>query len=238
MVAQSGLHVIVTIIALNRLGYTTFLISTRLASPALVQLLTLADCRTVLTTPTYEPVLAEVSKEREIVTLPLIMHSDYYGKTAPVVTRAYDPESETKKVAVIIHSSGSTGLPKPIYLTNYSIVSAAAVHMNMRALLTSPLFHSHGFYEVFRSIYSKKPLYIYNYALPLTNQNVVKAVEYVKPEIFHTVPYVIKMVAESEEGIQTLTSIRLILYGGSSFPEDLGNQLVKRGVFLAANYGV
>lgn len=229
---------IITIIALNRLGYSTFLMSTRLASPALVQLLKLANCQTVLTTPTYEPVLAEVAKERELVTLPMIMHSDYYGKSAPAVSRKYDPERESKKVAVIIHSSGSTGLPKPIYLTNYSCVSAFAVHMNMRGLLTSPLFHSHGFYEVFRAIYSKKPLYIANYALPLTSQSVVQVVKYAKPEIFHTVPYVIKMVAESEEGIQTLASLRIILYGGSSFPDDLGHQLVRRGVFLAANYGV
>ncbi|KAK1499486.1 hypothetical protein CCUS01_00211 [Colletotrichum cuscutae] len=213
ILAHSGLHVVITIMALSRLGYAVFLVSTRLQSPGIARLCELADCSAMLTTSNFHPVLAEVQQERELVVLPLLSHSDYYGKDAPVFSRTYDPERESRKIAAIIHSSGSTGLPKPIYLTHKSCIGAFSVHMNMRAFIVSPLFHSHGFYETFRSIYSKKPIYYGNYNLPLTRQNLIQMINYVKPEIFHVVPYVVKLLAETDEGIQALASVKLVLFG-------------------------
>lgn len=237
MLGQSGIHVVVQIIALNRLGYSAFLISTRLACPAITQLLSLADCSTILTTPTFHPVLSEVQQNRQLEILPLLQPDDVFRHDVPRFVRDYSPEAESRKVAVIIHSSGSTGLPKPIYLTNGSCIGAFAVHMNMRGFLTSPFFHSHGFYEVFRSIYSGKQIYFTNYNLPLTRESVMAQLRAVRPEIFHCVPYVIKLLAESEEGIRMLADMKMVLYAGSGCPDDLGDRLVERGVNLCGNYG-
>ncbi|KAF2963977.1 hypothetical protein GQX73_g9592 [Xylaria multiplex] len=237
ILSQSGLHVVITIIGLSRLGYTVFLISTRLASPALERLIELTGCSTILTTPNFHATLAEVSKERQPTLVPILAHSDYYRKDAPAFVRLCDPEYENKKMAVILHSSGSTGLPKPIWLSHRSCIGAFALNMDMRSLLTSPLFHSHGFYELFRSIYSRKPIYLANYSLPLTRQSLVKILEHVKPELFHCVPYVVKLLAESDAGIRALAKVKMVLFAGSSCPDDLGDLLVSRGVNLVANYG-
>ncbi|KAI0531865.1 hypothetical protein GGR58DRAFT_492106 [Xylaria digitata] len=237
ILSQSGLHVIITIIGLSRLGYTVFLISTRLASPALDRLIKLTGCSIILTTPNFHATLAEVSKERQPTLVPILAHSDYYRKDAPAFVRLCDPEYENKKMAVILHSSGSTGLPKPIWLSHRSCIGAFALNMDMRSLLTSPLFHSHGFYELFRSIYSRKPIYLANYSLPLTRQSLVKILEHVKPELFHCVPYVVKLLAESDAGIRALAKVNMVLFAGSSCPDDLGDLLVSRGVNLVANYG-
>ncbi|KAI0968454.1 hypothetical protein F4678DRAFT_443048 [Xylaria arbuscula] len=237
ILSQSGLHVIITIIALSRLGYTVFLISTRLASPALDRLIELTGCSTILTTPNFHATLAEIPKERQPTLLPVLSHSDYYRKDALPFVRFYDAEYESKKIAVILHSSGSTGLPKPIWLSHRSCIGAFALNSNIRSLLTSPLFHSHGFYEVFRSIYSMKTIYLANYSLPLTRQNLLEMLDYVKPELFHCVPYVVKLLAESDAGIRALAKMDMVLFAGSSCPDDLGDLLVSRGVNLVANYG-
>ncbi|KAF6799434.1 nrps-like enzyme [Colletotrichum sojae] len=237
ILAHSGFHVIITIMALSRLGYAVFLVSTRLPSPAIAQLCDLANCSTMLTTPTFHPVLSEVQQTRQLDLLPLLKHSDYYGKAAPVFSRPYDPETETTKIAAIIHSSGSTGLPKPIYLTHRSCMGAFSTNMNMRAFIVSPLFHSHGFYETFRSVYSGKPIYIGNYDVPLTRRGLVDMLRRVKPELFHVVPYVLKLLAETDEGVRALADVRMVLFGGSSCPDDLGDRLVKAGVYLVGNYG-
>ncbi|KAH7139904.1 hypothetical protein B0J13DRAFT_478253 [Dactylonectria estremocensis] len=237
MLAPSGIHIIIQIIALNRLGYTSFLISTRLPSPAIKQLLELANCNTILTTSSFHPVLAEVQQQRPLEVLPLLMHSDYYGKDAPAFVRPYNPIKEADKVAVILHSSGSTGLPKPIFLTNKSCIAAASTNLDMRALLMSPMFHSHGFYEIFRSIYSAKPLYFCNYNLPVTRESLMRLLDAVKPDLFHCVPYIVKLLAEAEEGIRAMARMKLLLFAGSGCPDDLGDQLVAKGVNLAGNYG-
>lgn len=191
----------------------------------------------MLTTSNFHPVLAEVRQQRTLQILPLLVHSDYSHKSAPRFIRPYVPEKEVRKIAVIIHSSGSTGLPKPIYLTNRSCLAAFSTNLGMRALLTSPLFHSHGFYEVFRSIYSAKPIFLCNYELPLTRESVMQMIDAVKPDLFHCVPYVIKLLAEAEEGIRALAKVKLVLYGGSGCPDDLGDRLVEEGVYLCGNYG-
>ncbi|GAW27381.1 putative nrps-like enzyme [Rosellinia necatrix] len=237
ILCQSGLHVVISIIALNRLGYTVFLISTRLAGPALDRLIELTGCSAILTTPNFHATLAEVPKERQPTLFPTLSRSDYYRKDAPVFSRLCDAEYESKKIAVILHSSGSTGLPKPIWLSHKSCIGAFSLNSNMRSLLASPLFHSHGFYEVFRSIYARKTIYLANYSLPLTRQSLLKMLDYIKPELFHCVPYLVKLLAESDAGIRALAKVNMVLFAGSSCPDDLGDMLVSRGVNLVANYG-
>lgn len=203
----------------------------------MIRLLELAECDIVLSTLNFYPVLEEVKSELGTTVLQLLKHDEYYGVDAPSCHRAYDPEKETTKNIVIIHSSGSTGLPKPIYLTNRSCLAAFSTHLDRKALMTQPLFHSFGFYETFRSIYSGKPMYYFNYAFPLTKYNITMTLAAVKPDLLFCVPYVLKLLGESEEGIKALAEIDLVMYGGSACPDDLGDMLVKNGVNLVANYG-
>ena len=62
-------------------------------------------------------------------------------------------------------------------------------------------------------------------------------IRHTKPELLHCVPYVLKLVAESEDGVRCLADVKMVLFAGSSCPDDLGDRLVKNGVYLVANYG-
>lgn len=62
-------------------------------------------------------------------------------------------------------------------------------------------------------------------------------VDTVKPELFHVVPYMVKLIAESDLGVRCLANVKLVLFGGSACPDDLGDRLVAQGVNLVANYG-
>ena len=222
---------------LSRLGYAALLLSTRLAGPGLKRLLELAECETLLATEFFHPILEEVQKEQKLEVLEFLKREEYRSTDGPVLEIEIDREKEHEKVAIIIHSSGSTGLPKPIYLTHKSCLGAFATHLDMRALHTSPLFHSHAFYEMFRNIFSGKPIYFCNYGLPFTKDNLMVMIEHVKPEIFHCVPYILKLLAESEEGVRCLAKAKVVQYGGSACPDDLGDRLVQEGVMLVGNYG-
>ncbi|KAL6704711.1 hypothetical protein ACN47E_007993 [Coniothyrium glycines] len=237
ILAHSSLQFIVTLLGLSRLGYASLLLSTRLGSPALTRLLDLTGCDVVLTTPHFHPLLSKTQAERSVTVLDMLEHNEYYAVVAPAFDRQYDAEKENLKHAVIIHSSGSTGLPKPIYLTHRSCIATFGLHLDRKALMTQPLFHSFGFYETFRSIYSGKPMYYYNYSLPLTSQNLTDVLEHVKPELLFCVPYILKLLGETTKGIRCLAAVDLILYGGSACPDDLGNTLVAHNVNIAANYG-
>ena len=80
-------------------------------------------------------------------------------------------------------------------------------------------------------------MYYINYSHPLTKQSLSATIQYVKPDLLFCVPYVLKLLADSDDGIRCLAGIDLIMYGGSACPDDLGDRLVKHGVNVCANYG-
>ena len=91
--------------------------------------------------------------------------------------------------------------------------------------------------ELGRAFYTRRAMYIGNFSFPVTRQNLIAAMRVAKPEQITTVPYVLKLLAESDEGIAELAKARVVLYGGSACPDDLGDRLVARGVNLVGNYG-
>lgn len=107
----------------------------------------------------------------------------------------------------------------------------------MRAFVTLPLFHNHGIATMFRGFYASKRTVLNNTNLPLTNANLVSAMKAAKPESFHGVPYALKVLAESEDGIAALRSCKIVWFGGSSCPDELGDKLIQAGVYLVGHYG-
>ncbi|KAJ5953646.1 hypothetical protein N7454_000542 [Penicillium verhagenii] len=224
LLAGSSFEVILTFFALNRLGYAVFFLSTRLAGPAYARLLKMANCQQLI-----------IAKH-----LPILQRSDWLNlKVSPARFKRSGvvPSKEGKKIAWILHSSGSTGSPKPVFLTNFQTLANFRKTFGFSLFNISPLFHSHALMQLGRAFYSRATSYLGNHSLPVTFQNLFDALEAAQPQQISAVPYVIKLLAEKPEGIQILAKARLVLYGGSCFPEDLGDRLVAQGVNLAGNYG-
>ena len=53
----------------------------------------------------------------------------------------------------------------------------------------------------------------------------------------YAVPYVLKLLAETDEGIECLAGFEAVSYAGAAVPDDLGDRLVERGVNLVSFYG-
>lgn len=109
--------------------------------------------------------------------------------------------------------------------------------MNMKAFITLPLYHNHGICNLFRAVYSSKPIHLYNADLPLTKGYLTKILQGHEFEIFYGVPYALKLLAETEEGIVLLKQLKIVMYGGSACPDTLGDLLVSNGVNLVSHYG-
>lgn len=107
----------------------------------------------------------------------------------------------------------------------------------MKAFITLPLFHNHGICNLFRAIYSCKSIHLYNADLPLTKDHLMRVMEDNAFEIFYGVPYALKLLSESEDGVELLRQLKVVMYGGSACPDDLGNLLVDNDVNLVGHYG-
>jgi acyl-coenzyme A synthetase/AMP-(fatty) acid ligase len=140
-------------------------------------------------------------------------------------------------IGVLLIRLGSTGLPKPIYQPQKSCIANYAIHMDMNAFITLPLYHNHGICNFFRAIHSGKSIHIYNADLPLTQQHLTSILRKHNFEIFYGVPYALKLLAETDEGISLLRQLKIVMYGGSACPDTLGDLLVDNGVKLVGHYG-
>ncbi|KAJ5797836.1 uncharacterized protein N7503_007132 [Penicillium pulvis] len=241
LLAGSSFEVILTFFALNRLGYAVLFLSTRLTAPAYARLLSMVECSQMIIAKQYNQTVLDICTERPGCTsFPILQRDDWFNRPAvlPRFQRPnMEPMRESKKMAWILHSSGSTGFPKPIFLTNYQCLANFRKSFGLRLFNISPLFHSHALMELGRAFYTRASAYLGNHSLAITYQNLVDALKVAKPQQISAVPYVIKLLAERQEGIKALASPQLVLYGGSSCPDDLGDRLVAQGVNLVANYG-
>lgn len=240
LLATTSFEFAISIFALNRLGWTILFLSTRLTASAYARLLELADCHTVILPEQNKKLVDDICVDRPgCVAVPILQRKDYRDCPPARVYKRHgaNPAVEGNKMAWILHSSGSTGFPKPIFLSNLACLANCRKSFGLRAFCISPLFHSHGLFELGRAFYTRSTMYLGNHAMPVTAQNLIDALEVAQPQQVVAIPYVIQLLAEKPEGIRLLAKAKLVLFGGSSCPDELGDRLVANGVNLVANYG-
>ncbi|KAJ3542044.1 hypothetical protein NM208_g4312 [Fusarium decemcellulare] len=242
MIGPSNFDYLISLLAVTKLGHTTLFLSPRISQEAVDNLINLTGASYFLAHSRYLET-AETSRQalgmrgvleiadRSKYDFPVEVHADTRVDTA------LDLSVETHNHIYIIHSSGSTGLPKPIYQTQKASVANYVHSMEMKAFITLPLYHNHGICNLFRAIYCQKPIHFFSADLPLTHDNLVGVMGAHDFEVFYGVPYALKLLSESEPGMKILRNLKIVMYGGSACPDSLGNYLVQNGVNLIGHYG-
>ncbi|RKK91850.1 hypothetical protein BFJ68_g16078 [Fusarium oxysporum] len=216
MLGPSNLEYLITMLALNKLGHTALLLSTRIPQIAVESLVNATGATAIIADGRFAELADNVSNSISTLRcLPIAGREDFeYSIEAHGDTQLdghLDPKIETENIAWIIHSSGSTGLPKPIYQTQKSCLPNYAIHMNMKSFITLPLFHNHGICNMFRAIHSRKAIHLYNADLPLTQDYLLNIMREHSFEIFYGVPYALKLLCETEEGIALLRDMKVVI---------------------------
>lgn len=242
LLGPSNLEYLITMLALSKLGHSVLFLSTRISIEAYVSLVEKTHSRYLLIQKSFGKVGDELQRRVPGLIVREMPGSRIYsqpvrGEDDTNMTPHLDPSQESSHVAWIIHSSGSTGLPKPIFQTHKAAIKNYAGHMNMSGFVTLPLYHNHGICCLFRTIHSCKRIHLYNAELPLTKKYLLDTMNANDFEIFYGVPYALKLLAESDDGIRALRKFKLVMFGGSACPDSLGDKLVASGVHLVSHYG-
>ncbi|EAW06690.1 putative NRPS-like enzyme [Aspergillus clavatus NRRL 1] len=242
LLGPSNLDYLVMLLAVTKLGHAGLLLSTSISTEAYASLLEKTGSKHIF-------VHASLRQTAEVLRLRIpglhideIPTQEVYDYPAPCdvdtnLTPHLDSEVESQHIAWIIHSSGSTGLPKPIFQTQRAVLKNYAGNMNMSGFITLPLYHNHGLSCLFRTVHSCKTLRLYSADLPLTKQYLLDIMRSHELEIFYGVPYALKLLAETDEGIAVLAKLKAVMFGGSACPDSLGDRLVQNGVNLISHYG-
>ncbi|KAI0466492.1 hypothetical protein F4859DRAFT_526594 [Xylaria cf. heliscus] len=242
ILAPSNLDFVVTFFALSRLGYTVLCLSLRIPDNAITELLKQAQCHTIISgdSPSIAANIESVRKGWHLNSICIPNRQHYERKHSsneqPFV-RAYNASLERDRVALIMHSSGSTGLPKIVALTHRNVLTHAVQGTGMDNFAALPLYHMYGVSTTLQAMYLRRTAHLFNTSLPLTADNILAALTSTKASVIHAVPYALGLMAEQPRGLEYLKGCKIVTAAGARTPDELGDRLVAAGVNLAVVFG-
>ena len=118
-------------------------LSPRLSSAAIAKLLQETHCECLIhsNTPSILALVEETTAALDIQTVLMLSRAEYDKPDQDLQPFPEDPNQETR-AAIIMHSSGSTGLPKSMKVPHSRLVTGYPVVGKNRDLLTLPLLAS------------------------------------------------------------------------------------------------
>ncbi|KAF8580393.1 acetyl-CoA synthetase-like protein [Ramaria rubella] len=238
-----------------RAGGSAFLISTRNSGSAVVELLKQTDTQTLYVS-VDEPIQKLAS-----ATLATPELRDVSVHIAPIFEDLFFEQRDTKYTcsvpdypggamdspAIILHSSGTTSFPKPVYGSHRMILQWS---MNIRvqcddvtkqrlAVHGLPAFHGMGI-AAFLAARMGMSLAVFppkNPPIVPSPQNVLDGAIACQSTILLSVPLLIEHWSSSAENVEHLKQLDLVCFGGGPLNKAIGDELSRAGVSLAGLYG-
>ncbi|MBS1797700.1 MAG: AMP-binding protein [Acidobacteria bacterium] len=141
------------------------------------------------------------------------------------VIRGADP-------ALLLYTSGTTGFPKGAVYSHYSLLAGMLVHVHAiasrqthRVMLPSPLYSAAGIAGIFCAVYVASQISLINYDV----ETACLTIERDRITFTNLVPTTIQMLLASESSRKyDLSSLEVLLYGGSPIPEPVLREAMRR----------
>ncbi|CAG7924802.1 unnamed protein product [Penicillium olsonii] len=169
----------------------------------------------------------------------MVMH---FSRCYPYDTAYHTIEDET---AIIIHSSGTTGVPKPIHLTHGFLgtmdkqgqiavpkgrVSAIPkkTGQNYLFLSTAPFFHLMGIYAVAMSVFHEAPFVYPPPTATLAVETLIEVISVTHPTVAVITPALVEAVGQSTSALEALSALEMVCIGGAPLAPDIGEAMNKR----------
>ncbi|OAX38467.1 putative aminoadipate reductase [Rhizopogon vinicolor AM-OR11-026] len=250
-------------------GLIPFPMSPRNSAAAVVDMMEKTRCRRLITTYHSLGSLIDVIKahfvsklQLQIDEIPALkdLHPALIRGSQDQALVSYPPPTSRPSCSdtlFYLHSSGSTGIPKPIIFTHQSAIYRCTAphildHINMHTPLrvgtaSLPPFHNLGVaIQLFLPIASLATVSIYpptslydRLAAPIipNTQNILDSVLKTKSNAVWVMPTFLEQWTLSPKAVDNLKALEYVAFAGGPLAPKMGNALVDAGVKLCSTYG-
>ncbi|KAI1816627.1 acetyl-CoA synthetase-like protein [Poronia punctata] len=242
---SSSLDLVLSWLGLTYLGHVAFFFAPQLHNKAIEHLCKETGIDMILVDRGHKEQISQIRGGVRVLDIP-----DYYDASCKCSTAERKTgEKKTSSDAVFFqHTSGTTsGLPKPIRQTQWGAVGCLPVFTATNpkgTFTTTPLYHG-GIADALRAWTSGALIWFFpEDVMPVTSRNIQDAVHFARGNsreipitYFSSVPYILQILAEEDDGVELLKSMDLIGVGGAPLTPIIGDHLVDSGVKLLSRMG-
>ncbi|KAK7998983.1 hypothetical protein PG991_014658 [Apiospora marii] len=251
LLMESDVGLVIHEFALISNGTPPLVLSPRLPLVAMEGLLKTVSAKTIIVSRRFSVGLKSVLDGLVSKGISVIVGKPYEDFLQPGVDEGNLPPFPKPKTLddtiLLFHSSGSTGLPKPIPLTHRMLLSAVnchEFHTEAQAqglnLTTLPMFHGFGLVAPGLSMsVGKTALFPASDGIPNAH-SILELIRKTKARSMMTVPFLLDDICNlpDEEGIKALAHMDVVGTGGAALSAGVGYRLAAGGVKLLNFYGV
>ncbi|KKZ67205.1 hypothetical protein EMCG_07103 [[Emmonsia] crescens] len=234
------------ILACTKVGHAPLLLSPRNSLEASRHVLEKSGCSKFVYSVERERQVNELRRADSSIqawTIPDLWDVFTNDEVSPYAAKEKQPEGAEDEVAVIIHSSGTTGLPKPVPLTHGYVAAQKRIQAlptppgrasslfsvcehGKLVFVMSPFFHFMGLLTLIASITGGTP-FVLSPEKPMTAELLAAVVRETEATSASLPPSAIEELYTSQLGRDTLTKFHFVAFGGAPLSPDTGDKLCK-----------
>ncbi|USP75682.1 uncharacterized protein yc1106_02956 [Curvularia clavata] len=241
----NDLRYFVVFAASMKTGYIPLFTSPRNSLDGQISLVENTACTVFLTTSDTKTAVEAIQKAVPGLKVYCVPTSDeVFDYNQPIKRYPGRHRRDATAPTLILHTSGSTGLPKPIRLTVGGLNTMYAhgqlgpengtervckiLFTDPRPLIAPvPFFHAMGILIGLRPIMFWNPIVQLPAGKLLSADLVIDVIESVHPKLGQFSPSIIEDMAATERGLQALSKLDHLFFGGAPLAEEIGDKVCR-----------